>query len=156
MTHVQTKFRLETILVDNEDEDWVQLWLGSRNGCIHLLELRTRTTHTSTSRAEQTCAIEVLTSINHYEPMIDGIDVKLMCNSRYDHRYVWTYVFPGRATRWIPATQYICPGSTLYQWSTSTRAIVSKLDVSKIMPCSETLSTLMNMDESIEDSRTDG
>lgn len=40
----------------------------------------------------------------------------------------------------------ICSGCVLYQWDVNERVIVSKLDCSKIAPCSESIST-MNIDE---------
>lgn len=34
---------------------------------------------------------------------------------------------------------YVSPGSTLYQWNNRTKAIKSRLDCSKLVPCSESL-----------------
>jgi hypothetical protein len=40
----------------------------------------------------------------------------------------------------------LCSGSVLYQWNTVERAIVAKLDTSKIAPCSESINTI-NIEE---------
>uniref|UniRef100_A0A915IK65 LRRK2 beta-propeller domain-containing protein n=1 Tax=Romanomermis culicivorax TaxID=13658 RepID=A0A915IK65_ROMCU len=70
-------------------------------------------------------------SVNHYDPVIEGVEVSRLVSSPNNGRYVWSYIYPG---------------CVLYQWDVNQRSIISKLDCSKIAPCSESINTL-NIEE---------
>lgn len=62
--------------------------------------------------------------LNHYQPVITDVNVMNLVSV---DNIVWSYVHPG---------------CVVYQWDQKTRSIVSKLDCSKLVPCSESLKSI--------------
>lgn len=62
--------------------------------------------------------------INHYHPVIADVNVM---NLVAGDNTIWSYVHPG---------------CVVYQWDQKSRAIVNKLDCSKLVPCSESLKSI--------------
>ncbi|CAG9859264.1 unnamed protein product [Phyllotreta striolata] len=62
--------------------------------------------------------------VNHYQPIIDKVDVMNIISV---DSHVWSYVRPG---------------CIVYQWDSTSKTIVNKLDCSKLVPCSESLKSI--------------
>lgn len=62
--------------------------------------------------------------MNHYQPVISDVNVKNLVSV---DNTVWSYVHPG---------------CIVYQWDQKTRTIITKLDCSKLVPCSESLKSI--------------
>ena len=119
-----------------------QMWCGSTNGTIGIYKIRIKDNNT-----DKVSATASLTqTVNHYTPAVDGVDVRRCVTSGNDLRYCWTYVYPGKRWHITSNMSSSLAGSTLYQWHCDYKTIVSKLDVSKIMPCSESISTMIEID----------
>ncbi|KHJ44662.1 kinase domain protein [Trichuris suis] len=73
-------------------------------------------------------------SFQHAQESVSEVGTALLTSSMVSDLYVWSYLYPG---------------SVVYQWDTKKRAIKARLDCSKIIPCSESIST-MNIEESFD------
>ncbi|CAM1297638.1 Uncharacterised protein g1884 [Pycnogonum litorale] len=96
-----------------------ELWCGQSQGGVSIFNLKTEISGRIIVTSQEV--------IHHYESSIDNIEVLQIVSSKYDNKYVWSYVYPG---------------CVVYHWDASTRTIINKLDCSKLVPCSESIMSI--------------
>ncbi|XP_014247457.1 leucine-rich repeat serine/threonine-protein kinase 1 [Cimex lectularius] len=102
-----------------------ELWCGEGNGAISVYTL-------------EESVVTNCENLNHYDPLIANVDVVQLVSCSEEHqKFVWTYVYPG---------------CVVYQWDVAAKAILHKLDCSKLVPCSESLKSI-SIDEHLSPGR---
>jgi len=67
-------------------------------------------------------------SINHYEPVIEAVEV-LLIEGHANQELLFSYVYPG---------------SVIYGWDCNKREMISRLDVGKLLPVKESMEEELN------------
>lgn len=88
-----------------------ELWCGRAQGAVSIYTI-------------QGSIVSGQEVVNHYDPPMDSLDVSFLCSSLEGGPTVWSYVYPG---------------CVVYQWDSTSRTILHRLDCSKLAPCSESL-----------------
>ncbi|CAG2118956.1 unnamed protein product, partial [Medioppia subpectinata] len=116
------------ISAQNSDPSNCELWCGQSEGNVAIITL-------------SETLIKSQHIVSHYDD--DSTDFRTPISERFDvfmiealYPYVWTYLYPG---------------CIIWQWDVNARRILSRLDCSKLAPCSESLMSI-----SIEDHLSPG
>ena len=113
VTELAAECTIHSVTSIVKEDGLTEIWCGLGHGAISVFTLKDG-------------VVVSQQVINHHEPVIENIEVlQVLAANDTNDVYIWTFLYPGYH---------------VYQWQD--KIIKSKLDCSKLVPCSESLKTI--------------